>query len=123
MFALARDGSSLCRVTRRANALVLHRRGLEYRKPEVISRNPRIEAGGDEKAHKAIIAAYENTLNSMGDDEVALFVDADATPLLKGNLVAGVADPGSRSTTAATIGGLSCIKVRKIAWKLTPPCR
>ncbi len=55
---------------------LLHRLGLEYRKPEVISRNPRIESGGDEEAQKAFIAAYENTLNSMGDDEVAVFVDA-----------------------------------------------
>ncbi|MGO9740206.1 MAG: IS630 family transposase, partial [Roseiarcus sp.] len=55
---------------------LLHRLGLEYRKPEVISRNSRIESGGDEKAQKAFIATYEDTLNSMGDDEVAVFVDA-----------------------------------------------
>ena len=49
---------------------LLHRLGLEYRKPEVISRKL------DEDVQKAFIAAYENTLNSMGDDEVVVFVDA-----------------------------------------------
>jgi len=49
---------------------LLHRLGLEYHKPEVISRKL------DEKAQKAFIAAYEDTLNSMGGDEVAVFVDA-----------------------------------------------
>ncbi len=49
---------------------LLHRLGLEYHKPEVISRNL------DEEAQKAFIASYENTLNSMGDDEVVVFVDA-----------------------------------------------
>ncbi len=49
---------------------LLHRLGLEYCKPEVIPRKL------DEKAQKAFIVSYENTLNSMGDDEVALFVDA-----------------------------------------------
>jgi transposase len=50
--------------------VLLHRLGLEYRKPEVVSRKL------DEKAQKAFIAAYEDTLNSMGDDEVVVFVDA-----------------------------------------------
>ena len=49
---------------------LLHRLGLEYHKPEVISRKL------DEKAQKAFIASYEDTLNCMGDDEVAVFVDA-----------------------------------------------
>src|SRR5271165_1451056 len=49
---------------------LLHRLGLEYHKPEVISRNL------DEEAQRAFIASYENTLNSMGDDEVVVFVDA-----------------------------------------------
>ena len=49
---------------------LLHRLGLEHRKPEVISHKL------DEKAQKAFIAAYDNTLNSMGDDEVVVFVDA-----------------------------------------------
>ncbi len=49
---------------------LLHRLGLEYHKPAVISRKL------DEKTQKAFIAAYENTLNSMGDDEVVVFVDA-----------------------------------------------
>ena len=48
----------------------LHRLGLEYRKPEVIPRKL------DEETQKAFIDAYENTLNSMGDDEVVVFVDA-----------------------------------------------
>ncbi len=49
---------------------LLHRLGLEYRKPEVISRKL------NEEAQKAFIAAYEKLLNSMGDDETAAFVDA-----------------------------------------------
>ena len=49
---------------------LLHRLGLEYRKPEVISRRL------NEETQKAQIAAYENLLNSKGDDEVVLFVDA-----------------------------------------------
>src|ERR1700690_4621423 len=49
---------------------LLHRLGLEYHKPELISRKL------DEKTQKAFIAGYENLLNSMSDDEVALFVDA-----------------------------------------------
>jgi transposase len=49
---------------------LLHRLGLEYHKPEVISRKL------DEKTQKAFIDAYEDTLNSMGDDEVVAFVDA-----------------------------------------------
>ena len=49
---------------------LLHRLGLEYRKPEVISRRL------NEETQKAQIAAYENLLNSMGDDETVLFIDA-----------------------------------------------
>jgi transposase len=49
---------------------LLHRLGLEYHKPEVISRRLKPET------QKAFIAGYENLLNSMGDDEVAMFVDA-----------------------------------------------
>jgi transposase len=49
---------------------LLHRLGLEYHKPEVISRKL------DENTQKAFIASYENTLNSIGDDEVVVFVDA-----------------------------------------------
>src|SRR5271170_4382207 len=55
---------------------LLHRLGLEYHKPEVTSRNPRIKSGGDEKTQKAFIASYENLLNSKGDNEVVLFGDA-----------------------------------------------
>src|SRR5271163_991377 len=49
---------------------LLHRLGLEYHKPEVISRKL------DPKTQKAFIASYEDLLNSKGDDEVAIFVDA-----------------------------------------------
>lgn len=49
---------------------LLHRLGLEYHKPEIIPRKL------DEAKQKAFIAAYENLLNSMGDDEAALFMDA-----------------------------------------------
>lgn len=49
---------------------LLNRLGLEHRKPEMISRklSPAKQA--------AFIAAYEALLNSMGDDEAVLFVDA-----------------------------------------------
>ena len=49
---------------------LLHRPELEYHKPEVISRKL------DEKVRKAFIASYEDMLNSMSGDEVAVFVDA-----------------------------------------------
>src|SRR5208282_1591784 len=49
---------------------LLHRLGLEYHKPEVISRKL------DPKTQNAFIASYESLMNSMGDDEVAVFVDA-----------------------------------------------
>ena len=49
---------------------LLHRLGLEYHKPEVISRRLKPET------QKAFIAGYENLLNSLADDEVAMFVDA-----------------------------------------------
>jgi transposase len=49
---------------------LLHRLGLEYHKPEVIPRKL------DPEAQRAFIAAYEKRLNSMGSDEVALFMDA-----------------------------------------------
>ncbi len=49
---------------------LLHRLGLEYHKPEVISREL------DPDKQKAFIAAHEKLLNSMGDDEAVAFVDA-----------------------------------------------
>jgi transposase len=49
---------------------LLHRLGQEYRKPEVISRKL------DEETQQAQIAIYEDLLNSKGDDEVVVFVDA-----------------------------------------------
>ena len=49
---------------------LLNRIGLEYRKPEVISRNL------DEDKQRAFIAAYENLLNSLPENEAVLFADA-----------------------------------------------
>lgn len=49
---------------------VLHRLGLEYHKPIVIPRNL------NEKKQEAFINSYEDLLNSMGDDEAVVFVDA-----------------------------------------------
>ncbi len=52
---------------------LLHRLALEYHKPEVIPRNPRIKSRGDEEKRKAFIASYDKLLNSLGDDEAVLF--------------------------------------------------
>ena len=49
---------------------LLHRLGLEYRKPEVIPRRL------DEAKQRAFIELYENLLNSLAPDEAVLFVDA-----------------------------------------------
>jgi transposase len=49
---------------------LLHRLGLKYQKPEVIGRKL------DVAKQKAFIETYENLLNSMGSDEVVLFIDA-----------------------------------------------
>jgi transposase len=49
---------------------LLHRLGLDYYKPEVIPRKL------DEKKQKAFIAAYENLMNSLADNEAVLFADA-----------------------------------------------
>ena len=49
---------------------LLHRLGLEYHKPNVISRKL------DEGKQKAFIAGYEKLLNSLGDNEAVLFADA-----------------------------------------------
>jgi transposase len=49
---------------------LLHRLGLEYHKPNVISRNL------NEEKQKAFIAGYEKLLNSLGDNEAVLFADA-----------------------------------------------
>src|SRR3974390_245815 len=49
---------------------LLHRLGLEYRKPETIGRKLDVEK------QKAFIEAYENLLNSLGPDEAVLFMDA-----------------------------------------------
>ncbi len=55
---------------------LLHRLGLEYHKPEIIPRTPRIKSGGDEAKPKAFIALYENLLNSLGTDEAVRCADA-----------------------------------------------
>jgi len=49
---------------------LLHRLGLEYHKPDVIPRKL------DEGKQTAFIENYEKLLNSLGDDEAVLFVDA-----------------------------------------------
>ena len=49
---------------------LLNRLGLEYHKPNVISRKL------DEGKQKAFIAGYEKLLNSLGDNEAVLFADA-----------------------------------------------
>jgi transposase len=49
---------------------LLHRLGLEYHKPEIIPRKL------DVKKQKDFIAAYENLLNSLPDNEAVLFADA-----------------------------------------------
>ena len=49
---------------------LLHRLGLEYRKPEAIGRKL------DTAKQQAFIAAYENLMKSLGPDEAVLFVDA-----------------------------------------------
>jgi transposase len=49
---------------------LLHRLGLEYHKPDVIPRKL------DEGKQRAFIESYDNLLNSLGNDEVLLFVDA-----------------------------------------------
>jgi transposase len=49
---------------------LLHRLGLEYHKPEVISRKLDIDK------QKAFIGSYDKLLNSLGEDEAVLFVDA-----------------------------------------------
>jgi transposase len=49
---------------------LLHRLGLTYRKPAIISRNL------DADKQKAFIASYENLMNSLPDNEAVVFVDA-----------------------------------------------
>lgn len=49
---------------------LLHRLGLEYSKPKAISRKL------DPEKQKAFIEAYAKLLNSLGDDEAVLFMDA-----------------------------------------------
>jgi transposase len=49
---------------------LLHRLGLEYHKPEIIPRKL------DVKKQEDFIAAYENLLNSLPDNEAVLFADA-----------------------------------------------
>jgi transposase len=49
---------------------LLHRLGLEYHKPDVIPRKL------NEAKQQAFITSYHKLLNSLGDDEAAMFVDA-----------------------------------------------
>jgi transposase len=49
---------------------LLHRLGLEYHKPTVISRKL------NEEKQKAFIEGYDKLLNSLGNDEAVLFADA-----------------------------------------------
>src|ERR1700730_11843065 len=49
---------------------LLHRLGLEYHKPDVIPRKL------DEEKQKAFIESYNNRLNSLTDNEAAVFADA-----------------------------------------------
>ena len=49
---------------------LLHRLGLEYHKPEVISRKLNVEQ------QKAFIEDYDKLLNCLGNDEAVLFADA-----------------------------------------------
>jgi transposase len=49
---------------------LLHRLGLEYHKPDVISRKLDVEK------QKAFIGSHDKLLNSLGNDEAVLFVDA-----------------------------------------------
>jgi transposase len=48
----------------------MHRLGLEYHKPDVISRKLDVEK------QKAFIESHDKLLNSLGNDEAVLFVDA-----------------------------------------------
>jgi len=56
--------------TRSALVKLLARLELEYRKPQVIPRKL------DPTKQQAFIEAYENLLNTLGDDEAVLFADA-----------------------------------------------
>ncbi len=47
---------------------LLHRLGLEYRKPEVIPRHL------DENKQRAFTERYENLMNSLSPDEVVVLV-------------------------------------------------
>jgi transposase len=49
---------------------LLHRLGMEHRKPKTVSRKL------DTEKQAAFIKAYEDLLNHMGDDEAVLFADA-----------------------------------------------
>ena len=49
---------------------LLHRLGLEYRKPAAIGRKL------DAEKQKAFIEVYENLLNALGPDEAVMFMDA-----------------------------------------------
>ena len=59
---------------------LLHRLGLDYHKPDVVPRKLDVDK------QKAFIAAYENLLNSLPDNEIVVFADAP-------ELVEGASNP------------------------------
>ena len=56
--------------TRSALSKLLHRLDIDYRKPTLVPRKL------DPAKQQAFIAAYDDLLNTMGDDEAVLFADA-----------------------------------------------
>src|SRR5271165_3815279 len=69
LIELARDGSAEHRLARRANAL-LHRLGMEHRKPKAISRKL------DPAKQASFIKAYDTLMNQLSTDEAVIFADA-----------------------------------------------
>src|SRR6202034_1608617 len=93
---------------------LLHRLGLEYHQPEVISRKL------DPKTQKAFIASYENLMNSMGDDEVAVFVDAVHPTHAARAVAAGLRrNRGSRSSRRA--GAIASTFTARSIWRAAKP--
>jgi transposase len=56
--------------SRSGGIALLHRLGFDYRKPEAMPR------GLDDAVQQAFIDRYQNLLNTMGNDEAVVFVDA-----------------------------------------------
>ena len=77
---------------------LLHRLGMEHRKPQSVSRKL------DETRQKAFIEAYESLLNVLPGDEVVMFADAvhPTTSMRRGPGAAGAPrTPRSRWTRRA----------------------